>query len=800
MRIQPTRAGGPDGHRTAWAPEAREALDRAGLSRRAFLERSGLLLVGFSLTGVAGTWGAAAGDAVGAAAAQVPRDAAQRVDAWIAISAEGRVTAYTGKCELGQGLLTAQVQLIAEELGVALEQVTLVQCDTAATPDQGTTSGSQSHPANFNEANLALAAATAREALVALAAERFGVRPAELVVERGVVHVKADPTRRVSYGELLGGRRFDLALDPTARRKPKREWTVLGRPVPRLDGAALVTGRFEYVHNVRLPGMLHGRVVRPPTVGAKLVSVDDGSASGLPGVVKVVVRRDFVGVVAEKPWQAMQAAARLKVKWTAGPPLPPQRDFYDWLRRQPSRDTKLVDSGDVEATLAKAARVLRATYLHPYQMHGSVGTACAVADVRDGEATVWSATQAVWPLRSTLAKLLGLPAEKVRVIFRMGPGCYGINGADTVAYDAALLSQAVGRPVRVQLTRRDEMAWENFGAAYLIEQRAGLAADGTILAWEYEAWVPTRGGRPGYDTPGNVVTGFLAGFDPATPAPRTPAPPPTAPFDNGANAAPSYVAGCVQGVCGGTGTVPSERVLTHAVASPFFTGPLRSPARLQNTFAHECFMDELAAAAGADPVAYRLRHLRDPRLIEVLRAAAAAAGWQPRPSPRPAAARAATRASGRGVACVLYEGDNGYAALVAEVEVDQASGEVRVTRFVVAHDCGPISNPDGLKNQIEGGLLQGMSRALVEEVTWDNDRVTSVDWRSYPSLSLGIEVPVIDIVLLDRESGPAMGAGETAITLVAAAIGNAIFDATGARVRQVPFTPARVKAALAART
>lgn len=780
-----------------WTADAQAAFGQIGLTRRAFLHRSGLLIVGFSVAGMTGRWR----DPVEAVAAQPSSEAARRLDAWIAIGADGRVTAYTGKSELGQGLYTAQVQLVAEELGVGVDQVTLVQCDTALTPDQGTTSGSQSHPANFNESNLALAAATAREALFGLAAERFGVARSDLVVERGVVQVRTDPARRIGYGDLIGGRRFDLTLDPAVRRKPKREWTVLGQPVERLDGPALVTGRFEYVHNVRVPGMLHGRVVRPPEVGAKVLSVDESSVADVPGLVKVVVRQDFVGVVAEKPWQAMQAAAKLKVKWTSGPGLPPRGPaFYDWLRQQPSRDTKLVDSGDVDEALRRATRVVRATYRHPYQMHGSIGTACAVADVRSDSATIWSATQAVWPLRSTVAKLLGLPPEKVRIVFRMGPGCYGINGADTVSYDAALLSQAVGRPVRVQLTRRDEMVWENFGTAYVIDQRAGLGADGAIVAWDYEAWVPTRGGRPGYEAPGNVVTGFLAGFPPATVTPRTPAPPPSAPFDNNQNAAPSYVAGCVNGMCGGTGTIRSERVVTHAVASPFFTGPLRSPARLQNTFAHECFMDELAALAGADPVAYRLRHLRDARLIEVLKTAAAAARWQPRPSPRPAAERTGRRVAGRGVACVLYEGDNGYAALVAEVQVDQDTGEVAVTRFVIAHDCGPISNPDGLRNQIEGGLLQGMSRALVEEVTWDERRVTSIDWRSYRTLSLGIEVPTIDIVLIDRDSGPVMGAGETAITLVAAAIGNAIFDATGARLREVPFTPARVRAALAART
>ncbi len=773
---------------------AREALARTALTRREFLKDSGVLVVGFSLAGAGGERSAGLG-LVGTSSAA---GGAQTLDAWLAVGSDGRVTAYTGKCELGQGLMTAQAQLVAEELGVAIDRVTIVQCDTAVTPDQGTTSGSQSHPTNFNQANLARAAATAREALVRLAAERLGTPAEDLDVDGGIVCVRTDPSRRVSYGELVGGRRLGLPLDPRARRKPKAAWTVLGRPVARVDGPALVTGTFEYVHHVRLPGMLHGAVVRPPSVGARVAGVDERSVRDVPGLVKVVVRHHFVGVVAERSWQARQAAARLRVSWTRGPAPPPQADFYERLRRLPSRDTCLVDSKDVDEAFRRAARHLRATYAHPYQMHGSMGPSCAVAEVRNGEATVWSATQAVWALRATTAKLLGLAPENVRVIFRMGAGCYGLNGADTVSYDAALLSQAVGRPVRVQLTRRDEMAWENFGSASVVDERAALDADGTIVAWDYEAWVPTRGGRPGSQTPGNVVTGYLTGFEPAPFAPRRPAPEPTAPFDNGSNAAPNYVRGCVQGVCGGSGTVRSERVVTHYVESPFWTGPLRSPARLQNTFAHEGFMDELAAAVGEDPVSYRLRHLRDRRLIEVLEIAAKAARWDPRPSPVPRPA-GGSRRQGRGVACVLYEGDNGYAALVADVEVDESRGTVAVRRFVLASDCGPVSNPDGLKNQIEGGLLQGLSRALGEEVTWDDERVTSVDWRGYPVLPLGIEVPAVEVVLIDRAQGPAMGAGETAITLVAAAVGNAIFDAAGVRLRQVPFTPARLRAAVAER-
>jgi CO/xanthine dehydrogenase Mo-binding subunit len=360
------------------------------------------------------------------------------------------------------------------------------------------------------------------------------------------------------------------------------------------------------------------------------------------------------------------------------------------------------------------------------------------------------------------------------------------------------LSQAVGRPVRVQLTRKDEMAWENYGSAYVIDQRVALDASHTIVAWDYEAWLPTLGGRPGYDRPGNVITGLLAGFEPAKVAPRAAAEP-TGRFANGANAAPSYVVGSVAGRGGGTGTVASERVLVHTVDSPFFTGPLRSPGRLQNTFAHESFMDEIAAKVKADPVDYRIRHIADARLLDVIKAAAKASAWETRPSPKPGNSRTGV-VRGRGIASVLYEGDNGYCAMVAEVEVDQATGRVAVKHFWLGHDCGPMSNPDGVRNQLQGGALQGMSRALGEEVTWDDQKVTSIDWRTYRSVPLGIDVPAIDCVLINRTSGEAMGAGETSITLSAAAIGNAIFDATGARLREVPFTPDRVKRALGERS
>jgi nicotinate dehydrogenase subunit B len=764
-----------------------------GLSRREFLTRSGALVVSFSMAPLLEPLAFGQGQFD----THMSHIDPARLDSWIAVGADGMVTAYTGKCDFGQGMYTAQMQLIAEELCVPIDRVRLIQCDTSVTPDQGTTSGSQSTPTNFNSSDLAQAAATAREALINMAAPNLGVPANLLTASNGFISAKGG--RRVSYGELIAGKKFNLALDLKAKRRPPSEWTVLGKPVPSLDIEALVTGQFEFVHNVHVPGMLHGRVVRPPAVGATVANVDEGSVRGIPGLVKVVVRQNFIGVVAEKQTQAITAAAKLKVVWTSGIGLPAQKTFYDYIRKQPSRDVLMVDSQDVEQRLAQAATVLKATYCHPYQAHGSIGASCAVADVRADKATVWSSTQSVYPTRAGVATLVGLPVDDVRVIFVRGSGCYGLNGADAVSYDAALLSHAVQRPVRVQLSRADEMAWgENYGAACVIDQRAGIDATGTIVAWECEPWSVSSGGRPGYDHPGNVITGALAGYPPQTVAPQA-ASQPTGELRNGNNAVPSYVVGCVGNKCGGTGSVRSERVLTHTVKSPFFTGPLRSPLRLQNTFAHECFMDELSAHAKADPVAYRLRHLREPRIVDVVKAAAQAAKWEARPSPK-SDLRRGQIANGRGIACVAYEGDNGYVALIAEVDVEVESGRVQAKRFVVAQDCGPISNPAGLRNQVEGGILQGMSRALGEEVTWDDRQITSTNWSTYHSLPLGIEVPVIDCVLINRSDVEAAGAGETAITVVAAAIGNAIFDATGARLRQVPFTAARVKAALEARS
>ncbi len=784
--------------KTSMTPDALAALARSGFSRRGFLKTSGVLIVGFSITdrtAEAQEGGPPGGGAGGPSPGSPPIN---QLDSWIAIATDGSVTAYSGKEELGQGISTAQTQLVAEELSVPLHRVKLIYCDTGMTPDQADTSGSQSHPANFNHGNLAQAGATAREALIKMASQKLGVPADDLTAADGVISAKGDPSKKVTYGQLVGDKKFNLTLDPKAKRKPPAEWTVLGTPARRQDMPEIVTGQFEFVHNVRVPGMLHGRVVRPPASGATVMSVDESSVEGMPGLVKVVVKKNFVGVVAEKPWQALQAAEKLKVTWSAGSGLTSAADFYEQLRNQkPTRDILLVDSKDVERKMGQAAAVVKATYLHPYQAHGSMGSSCAVADVQGEKATIWSPTQGVWYQRSTAAMVLGLKPENVRVIFRRGSGCYGLNAADTVTYDAALLSQAAGKPVRVQLTRKDELTSENYGNPFLMDERAGLDAQGNIIAWDHEAWSPTLGNRPGPGTPGNVITGSLVGFQPEALTPRSPSPDPRR-FNNNSNGIPSYAAALFDGVPKGAGNVPSARVLVHNIPGPFFTGPLRSPARFQNTFAHESFMDELAFHSKADPVEYRLRHLSNERVVDVLKAAAKAANWDARPSPRPGMKKAGL-ATGRGVACVAYEGDNGYTGIVTEVEVDQDSGKIAVKRVFVAIDAGPISNPDGLKNQAEGGALQGMSRALLEEVTWDGQKVTSIDWRTYRTLPLGFPVPKVECVLLNRPEEKATGAGETAITVIAAAIGNAVFDATGARLRQIPFTPERVKAALNAR-
>jgi len=793
---------------SAISPAARAAMDNAeatdpGASRRDFLRSAGIMMIGFGV--------AAKAPQLSAQSPITPTGVVDvnQVDNWVAIGADESVTCFTGKVELGQGTRTFQYQLIAEELNVSLNRVNLVMGITGITPDQGSTSGSQSTITEFGTAGLRTALDTARDALLLLASQQLDAPVEALSVRNGVVRVTADPSRKVSYGQLVYGKRFNLTLNAKAVIKDPKTWTVLGTSVPRVDIPAKATGQFQYVQNVRLPGMLHGKVVRPQTVGAHFVSMDASSLSGMAGSPQAVQVKDFVGVVADSEWHAIQAAAALNVNWSTGDTLPAQATLYSsFMTSQPTQDSYTTDSGDVDQMMSGAAQVFKATYLQPYQIHGSIGTSCAVADVRGtgktAQVKIWSCTQEVYPVRDSVSTLLGFDPAKVQVIFTDGSGCYGLNGADTVAFDAAILSQAVQAPVRVQYSRKDEMtAADHYGPAYIINNKVAVDKNGQIMSWDYEAWTLSKGNRAAAATPGNVVTGGLLGFPVPTITVTTTKPSPPATFGNNGNVACNYVIGNAGG--GGTGTVRSSRFLSHSIASPFFTGPLRSPARLQNTFAHESFMDEIASALKVDPVDYRLRHIGTtelptgvggPRLATVLKAAAQAANWDTRPSPKPNIPKTGV-VTGRGISCVLYEGQNGYCALVAEVSVDLASGLITVTRLVASQDSGPVSNPNGMRNQMEGGALQGMSRAMHEEVKWNNRAgvITTADWLSYPVFQFGDPLPEILCVVLNNPDKPSWGSGECTITTVGSAIANAVFDATGVRMRQIPFTPANFLAA-----
>jgi len=724
------------------------------ISRRQFLGSGGALVVAFAVPS--------------SARGQAPASSAS-LDAWLAVGADGTVTVFCGKVELGTGVETALAQIVAEELDVPLARVTMVLGDTWRTPNQGPTVGSKTIQQGGPQ--LRQAAAAARQALLELAGLRLGADIDRLVVRDGVVTIDGAPARRVTYGELIGGRRFNREVSARVAVKTPDRYRIVGTAVSRVDIPAKVRGAHVYVQNVRVAGMLHGRVVRPPAVGGTLAGVDEASLRDIPGA-RVVVRGNFVGVVAEREELAIRAARELRVTWNDGAGLSETGDVYEAIRATPTTDRVVRSKGDVTAALAAAADVRRATYQTPFQMHASIGPSCAVADVRPGQVTIWSGTQGAWALRDAIAQVLGVPREGVRVIWVEASGCYGHNGADDAAADAALLSQAVGRPVRVQWMRHDEHGWEPKGPAMVIDVRAALDAAGAVVAWDYAVRTPTHSTRPGGEG-GNLLAGQLVGLRPRTG------------FVGGdRNADHPYV-------------FPNDRVTVRWQSTSLLRpSALRGLGAPQNVYANESFMDELAAAAQADPVEFRLRHLKDPRATAVIEAAAKLARWTPRPSPAPRAA-ADGIARGRGIAYARYENQNAYVAVVTEVAVNRQSGAVRVSRVWVAHDCGLVINPDGVRNQIEGNVVQTISRALKEEVGFDRRGVTSLDWSSYRILTFS-EVPeAVEITLIDRRDQPAVGAGEPAACPVPAAIANAIFDATGARVRTMPFTPERVRKALA---
>ncbi len=755
---------------------------RAGrtISRRELLQGSGALVIGFSLAGqlprLAGSTGLAqqspplpgSSAALQATSAAPPAD---QVDSWLTIAPDGSITIRNGKVELGTGIRTAFAQIAADELYVPLDRVTVIAGDTGLTPDEGTTSGSktlqQGGPAVRN------ACAEARQILLELAASRFGTTPDELVTRNGSVSLANDPSFSISYGDLIGGQRFSRTVTGAAPTRDPGSYEVVGQPIRRLDLPAKIFGQVAYLQDLRLPGMLHGRVVRPPTIGATLQEVDLTSVQDLPGLVQVVRNGNFLGVVAQREDQAVRLAQELKATWQQTATLPDQGALYDVMRTLPAEDRVIVSRGDVDGALGRAARTLRATYTVPYQSHGSIGPSCAVADVRPDSITVYSSTQGVYPLQGALAQLIGVQPDQVHVVYTEGSGCYGHNGFDDAAADALLLSQAVGRPVRVQWMRGDEHGWAPKGPAMVADLRAGLDSQGNVVAWDYELWTPNHSTRPGSQA-ANLLAGQLV--DPPPPAARNR-------FVGGDRNAPTNY------------TFANNRVSVHwLLTSPLRASALRGLGGAGNAFANEAFLDELAAAAGADPVQFRLKYLDDSRARAVIEAAAQAAGWQARPSP--ARAGGTGDARGRGIAFARYENEYAYVATVAEVAVNRTSGQITVQRVTVAHDCGLIVNPDGLRNQIEGNVLQSMSRALFEQVTFDEGRVTSVDWDYYPILRF-TDVPEVQIVLIDHPEEPAWGAGEVASVTTAAAISNAVFDATGARLRHVPFTPSAVLAALA---
>jgi nicotinate dehydrogenase subunit B len=750
-------------------------------SRRDFLKGGGALIVAFSTPLTLGTATAkAATGAIGPALVDP-----NLIDSWVAVGQDGRVTIFTGKVELGTGLRTTQMQIAADELDVPLSMIDLVMSDTWRTPDQGTTSGSQSTKTNFS-GGLRRGCAEARQALIDMAAKKLGVPANTLITREGAVLSATDSSKRATYGELIGGQQFNLKSTGRAPLKKPSELKVVGRSIGHVDIPAKVRSQLEYIQNVKVPGMLHGRVVRPPGINASLVSVD-GFKTRIPDLVKVVIQKDFVGVVARSEAGAIRAAKEIKVTWNDPGGVPSNYDaLYAQMASLPAQARLLVNDGNVDKALAGAAKVVEATYYYPYQLHGSMGPSCAIADVKADEATIWSPTQGVYPLRSAAAKVLGFKDQQVHVIYKEGSGCYGLNGADTASIDAVLMSKAVGAPVRVQWMRNDEHVWEHYGTPMIMKARGGLDADGNLIAWDYESLQASRGGRPGNIGAANLPTGALIGLTLAPIRASAPTFPPLG-ADN-SNTVAGYL-------LEEEGTVPHARVISKTVASPFFTGPLRSPSRIQNTFANESFIDELAAAAHVDPVTFRLRYVGDERLRHVIEVAAKAADWRLRNSPKPASK--GNIATGRGFSAMQYEGEDGYAGIVAEIEVNKTTGKIRVTRVVVSHDVGIIMNPRGLKAQIQGNVVQGVSRALKEEVVLDSKTSKSVDWESYQVLRF-TELPEVKIALISRPSQPPTGSGENAMTAIPAAVANALFDATGARVRRLPLTSARVKAAIAA--
>jgi nicotinate dehydrogenase subunit B len=736
--------------------------------RREFMRAGGALVVGFAMPAATQ---ALARTATLDAPKQVAKD---RVESFVGIGRDGRVTIWVGKVDLGTGTRTALAQIAADELDVRFDRVTMVMGDTGTTPDQWLTGANLTIAQGGAE--LRLACATARAALLERASARLGLPVADLATVDGAVHAKADPARSVDYPALLEGAPLELKVDPKAPTRRPADYKVVGRSIPRVDIPAKVTGEFTYVHDLRVPGMLHARVLRPDVIGASLLSVDDAQARKVPGFVRTVRKGDFLAVVATTEWGAIRAMRAVRAGWGAGETLPdPATVFDDWRSRPVAKEESTQKVGDVEAALAGAQRRVRARYDFAVQTHASLGPSCAVADFRDGRLTCWSASQATHSMVDELAPIVGLPKDRIRVVYLEGSGCYGRNGHEDATADAALIATLIGAPVRVQWMRADETARAPKSPPRSMDMEGGLDAAGNLVAWSGDFWIAL-----------NHIVAFKPLDFPLLSATETGLPKPG-----------NWVGFLFQN--SGIGyALPNVRVHTRHVERAFFrSAHLRSPGRIENSFANESFVDELAFAAGADPAEFRLRHLKDPRARAVIDKVLARAGWTPRVGPNPAAGTGDT-VRGRGLAYLRYNNAITYVAAVAEVAVNRRTGGIRVERVCVAHDCGQVINPDGTINQVEGGVIQTVGRTLIEQVGWDRTKVTSVDWASYPILRHD-QVPRVEVDLIDRPGEPPWGAGEPTACAIPAAIGNAVFDATGTRLRTVPFTQERVLAALRAR-
>ena len=735
----------------------------AATSRRNFLKAAGAIVVGFS-------WGAAGVLAQQPARLPGSLNTNRMLDGWLRINANGTVTVFTGKCELGQGILTALAQIASDELDVGYERIEMVSADTSRTPNEGQTAGSQS--VENSGTALRYACAEARQILLDLAAKKLGSPMAKLSVADGTV----TGTDKVTYWDLAREASFKREATAQVKPKPAAQHKMIGKSVQRRDIPSKVTGGRSYVQDVRLPGMVFGRVVRPPSYRAQLVSFDEAAVKAMPGVVAVTRDGSFLGVAAEREEQAIKASRALRdsAKWSETPDLPPAVPaLFEHLMKMPAQE-KVVREKVPAAPAGGKIATIEATYTRPYQSHGSIGPSCAVAQFKDGKYTVWTHSQGVFPLRVDLQKALGVPASAITCIHVEGSGCYGHNGADDVALDAALVARATGgSPVRLQWMREDEFGWEPYGSPMVMKMRARITGDGHVAEWRHDVWSHPHSTRPTAGGGGNL----LAGWHLAKPVEQVMAVkrPPSPPNQAERNATPLY-------------DFPGEKIVLHYVPDmPIRTSALRTLGAYANVFASESFMDEAAAAAGVDPVEFRLRHMKDPRARAVIELCAQKAGWKP--------GQKGDGTHGRGIAFSMYKNLAAYCAVIIDVAVDRRTGKVRVAKAVSAVDAGLIINPDGVANQIEGGIIQSTSWTLKERVTYDRQRITTKSWADYPILTFP-EVPAVEVHLINRPDQRSLGTGEGSQGPTVAAIANAVAHATGVRIRDLPYSPQRVKAAL----